>query len=555
MYSKLLLSDSIKNVPLRESTIDYAKVFRAENHPRLSSCLHSIFTSDYTFYQFLEAMGSSIMADKAFNSLGDYAHLSIADVFRSEWFSATPYDMLVDASPHPPADILALNKYWAENYKACHWHTIWNRIPLLPVVHDSNPEALVQPFMSLCLPHNVGSTIIFGYSIGDLLVCPVYSRLMVEFCGVLLADLHTAESALLASCCLASNLEADDFMMRSIVDSINLSLRALQSVKNSAVSTVPLERTLLAGMHYNYGHTIINDTLYIDPDFSLRPKADDPCTTVTLGLWDYVDSELVLMTQSANSLELRFRSLENDKLDYFFVSFQYYYCPLPSHRPSLRSLRSLSVACRKALGATYHGFHQFSSAAIQKTETLVKSIYIAVDQRQGCRQMLNAVDVFNIISEFARSRGLALIIDGLTSYPVYPVDVEGSHSRNYRFQPALKGCTDLLEIAKSMQVQAANLDGMTLQQKIGFMRSQDIWHAFTSYGSSSIIPIYLLNCRISIYGSSYLAKSTRSAWSWHISSLCHPQRVTQEFYLPSSSQGDAGYFVDIEFMRKFLEEL
>lgn len=556
-YSNLLLSDSIKSVPLRESPIDYAQVFRAPGHPKLSSCLHSIFSSDYTFHQFSIALETSILADKLRSSLGDYAHLNIADVFRSEWYSATPYDVLVDASPSPTVDILAFNKYWAENYKSCHWHAIWNRAPLLPAAHESNREVLVQPFMSLCLPHNVGSTIIFGYSIGDLLVCPVYSGLMVEFCGLLLADLNTAESALLASCCLSSNLDADDFMMRSIVNSINLSLATLQNVKHSALSEVSLNRTLLAGMHYNYGHTIINDTLYVDPDLSLAPLEDDPCTMVTLGSWDYIDSELILKSQSANSFELDFRSLENDRQDYFFVSYEYYYCPLPSHRPSPRSLRSLSAAHGKdqALSITHHRFHQFNSTVVQETESVVKSIYIAVDQRKGCRELLNAIDVFNVISEFACRKGLEIIIDGLTSYPVYPVDVAGSHTRSYLFQPTLKGCTDLLGIAKSMQVQAATLDGMSLRQKICFMQNQDIWHAFTPYGSSSIIPIYLLNCRVSIYGSSWIDRIKRNAWSWHLGSLCHPQRITQEFYLPSSCQEVNGYVVDTHFMQKYLEEL
>jgi len=312
---------------------------------------------------------------------------------------------------------------------------------------------------------------------------------------------------------------------KAIASYINLPITADATIK----SKIKNNCALILAHKINYGHTVINESSALSACLEI---ANNKTVDIVIGDYDYFNYENLLTTQAANRDKLNIRKLSDisTKLQLDFSAYalkNLTLIPLSTYRPIRAGLEILK--------------YPYIKTHTQVTNNY-KSIYISLDNRPGNRSCLNKKDI--ILSSLQALKNLGhseLYLDGITYFRAI---------ENYRAIPKIH-CNDLSisdieyikSTAKAYNIKLTIIDSLIFLDKMQHLGNSPPKLAIAPYGSSMILPIYLLNTNTFVYGWERFANVLKQ-WEWHVDKFCHSDRHQTLNYLNSTSRSEDGYYVD-----------
>lgn len=392
----------------------------------------------------------------------------------------------------------------------------------IPLIKNDQLCQLIYPIATIFMRRKK-TVFLYPFLIGPIVIAPLFSGWMLSpFKGFALLDLNSNTLIFFCRPSVVAGIERK--LAKSLVQVLIQSKTCLAAPKFST----------LLGCRVNYGHTIINETSCLD--LLQYKSAYGKTPRVLIGNDDYLDT-FSLVSSLGCKIEFLSQFQCNDLDSYMLPN--HIACPLTTYRPTT-----------KALSLIRRG-------NFFRSEKNPKALYFAVDYRTGARRFVNITDVLSILVELALQHNLYLLIDGLTN-----IDFQSGKAKSNKFlhqavkniltektlQDFLEGKSDN-EIYKKLIV----ADGLTFPEKIEIFSQYYIKAAFTPYGSSAILPIYVLNVPIYIFGTESRPKFERQRW--HITRYCHKERLFPENIIKSSKVSNDGYEVMLSDLKNKLKEV
>ena len=94
---------------------------------------------------------------------------------------------------------------------------------------------------------------------------------------------------------------------------------------------------------------------------------------------------------------------------------------------------------------------------------------------------------------------------------------------------------------------------LKLKDKNEICSKFNILSGFASYGAGMHYPIYILNIPRAISGADIVFKKDLvDKWTWIHCKYCHKKRIYEETLLPSFSNNEEGYEVDLKYLEDYL---
>ncbi|WP_144036970.1 hypothetical protein [Synechococcus sp. MW101C3] len=414
-----------------------------------------------------------------------------------------------------------------------HWHVIVAKGGLRVPFSNGNTLSFVPPAGTIVISERLGSLLGYPFIIGSLVVCPVYSGWINTLESVYLIDLEGMNSYFLGKDMGSRYLFKEHY--RTKLDA-GISTLMKDVIALSRDGTQPVKLAYIAGQRINFGHTIIQDMNFIESASSLDPYNK---ASLLIGEHDYLCTSRQLSASDKWKPEnvLPIREFACGYNTFAIPAFECY--PLPTFRATSSSIDKLSKYFQASPGLPI---------------TKKSAIYLSIDQRTGARSCNNYDRICDCIVELALRHGTdAIILDSLTSVPVYGKNgfnriVE--HGLIKPFEPEIyKQIKMRLE---SCSLMAQDWHGSDLLSKVVYAQNFQVKAAVASYGSSLMIPIYILNCPVYIFGHELHDKAL-GEWRWHTGVYCFDQRIEPEHWITSTGDHN-GYCVDIPCLGDALED-
>ena len=416
-----------------------------------------------------------------------------------------------------------------------HWHSIVANGGLrLPLISAGKEEiCLTCPIGTFIISDRLGSLLGYPFVAENVIICPIYSGWINKLESLYIVDLNSLSAAYL-TCSRA----AEHFFTvkhRRMIEAALLHL--IGSQQNKGKSSAQPRASFLIGQRINFGHTIIQDSTFLGSLSCLDPSVT---RAVIVGKYDYLCTieRLKFSHDQANRAcaDLSPYQIGND----VFSMPNHESYPVPTYRP----LSSMLPCTPKR-------------APTNKIAGKPIALYLHVDERTGTRKCLNYVEIAHCISEACTTYDIPnVILDSLTALPdslgtVRIVDSPSNVQASDLVEPP-RDYVEVLHILRSLGISVQDTHGLSLLEKIDISEGYLVKAAITSYGSSMMFPIYLLNCPIVIFGHE-LHPEALGSWRWHTTRLCFDKRQHVERW-SSSSVGDQGYRVNISSMMSELRE-
>lgn len=309
---------------------------------------------------------------------------------------------------------------------------------------------------------------------------------------------------------------------------------SIDSVSRSIpVNHKDLRIAIVAGHRRSFGHTIINDvnSLILVPEL-IKHRGN---VTVLIGKYDYLELDVLLGSMIGQDCIRYIRSTEPDNGVWSFANEVL--VPLGCWRPCRDALKMVaSTTCN----------HK-----IKVQSDLTVSIYLSLDSRSGKRTCINQEQVVDSCLRELDSLSYGqdmlsrpvLIVDGSTAVPhkssnssIIKHEIATSISPNMR--------SLLLRKSLEYNLPVVIIDGLSFRSKMAILGNLTPSLAICPYGSSAMLPIYILNIATHHYGSEALSERLET-WAWHITAYCHSERRVLEAFIPSSEVSAQGYIVDV----------
>lgn len=388
-------------------------------------------------------------------------------------------------------------------------------IPLLGANHASQS---IYPLGTIAMSSGGYGFFAYPFLLGPMVIAPLYAEWMSILYGLAILDLNSNKLVLLCQPHLVSEIQ--DTFAKSLIELISKST-------TSSPLAIPKFSTIL-GFRVNFGHTIINETSCLD--LMKHKSAHNKCPNILIGDYDFLDTFSLVKSFGCQVDILSQFKCEN--LDSYVLP-NHVACPLTTQ-----------MATSSALSLVRRG-HIFSS------EENPKALYFVVDYRKGSRYFVNIRDVLNLLIESVINLDVFIIIDGLTQVNLPLKKAEQNRSLHTAVEEVLSASKTKNELEVSQKLIIT--DGLTFPEKIETFSKYNIKAAFAPYGSSLMIPIYILNVPIYIFGTEIFRQYERQLW--HITRYCHKERILKENVVKSSSLSNQGYQVMLSDFKTKLEKV
>ena len=367
-----------------------------------------------------------------------------------------------------------------------------------------------------------GSIICHIYNLEKILICPIYQGSLNQNNGLAIySQEHNSLYFIFTS-------KLEKYFKTRNKSLFNFAKSITEGYKNSKSKIQ--KKFIYVGGKVNYGHTIINDTKYIEYISNVKNRRFD----FLLGNYDYFCTLDIKKREEGRKIRHNFFYLNKYLFNKNFYSLpNILVLPLPSYRPDPKNLKIISYPLKKKINLNSK-----------------RAFYLLLDERKGKRCLRNKLSLIHIICSKLKSNKINfLIIDGFTSIPKYKSQLKVSL---YKLSQKLIKKTSL--IAKSYGINLIMIDGKKLTLKNKICSNYKILYGFASYGSGMAYPIYILNIPLSIGGTdSVISKKVFNKWHWHFTKYCHMERYVKEDLVPSSSFSENGYTLNTKIMGKLLD--
>jgi hypothetical protein len=310
------------------------------------------------------------------------------------------------------------------------------------------------------------------------------------------------------------------------------------------------EKYLCVGHNPNYGHTIINaiDCLPVLANCERSVNGG-----IIFGNYDYLSTYDLLRLDDSPSLSRFQHVLTFGEADYHsadsYVFLNKFLFPLLSIRPPLTAL---SILWNTSLSAPNE---VDGRGKLSAPDQVSRSVYLSLDNRRGNRNWINKLELVDLLASFCEeSKGLSLIIDGLTAMPSYGLTEAGALLPSYSNVGLPSGLLRECEsICQAYEIDSYILDGMPFHEKLKLLTAHRVVCALSPYGSGMVFPIYVINCPIGIFGQAWIGNQLEP-WRWHHTTYCHPKRYVRECFIDSDYHGSDGYVVSLNSVNLFLDQ-
>ena len=391
----------------------------------------------------------------------------------------------------------------------------------IPLIGSNYKSELIYPLGTIAM--SAGSCIGFGFFaypflVGSMVIAPLYTQWISSLYGLAILDTNSNWLIILCEPKFVAGIE--DTLAKSLIELISQS-------KSTTSSAIPKFSTVL-GFRINFGHTIINEVSCLTLIKHKSAHKEHP--NILIGDYDFLDTFSIVKSFGCQTDFLsRFKCKNLDS----YVLPNHVACPLTTYRP-----------VNSALSLVRRG-HVFSS------EENSKALYFTVDYRQGGRRFVNIKSVLNLLIESVINLDLFIIIDGLTGVNLPLKKTEKNPSLHTAVEEIIFEFKKKNELKISQKLIVT--DGLTFPEKVEIFSKYNIKAAFSSFGSSLMVPIYILNVPIYILGSE--AYKLYEQHRWHITRYCHRERILQEKVIKSSNISNQGYTVMLSDFQTKLEEV
>lgn len=422
------------------------------------------------------------------------------------------------------------NLYYLKNNLTLWHHLLASGGLRLPTIDLPGCEATyLAPIGTIVISERLGSLIAYPFFFGSILICPIYSGWINRLESLYLVDLQESTTGFV--CDTEGTLFLFETRFKSM---LNFSLLHLLGCRELIEKRAVNELHLLIGQRINFGHTIIQDSTFLD---ALKAFAPPERPSILIGKYDYLCT-IQQLSQHDELSQTRSTFIQN-----YCISPNIYVMPgmecyaIPSYRPTAKSLAMLGVSKAK-------------SCASPRT-----AVYLHIDERSGQRSCLNYSRVVECIVELCHlSLVETIILDSLTALP----------SPSLQQQPMnCDSCVDALippaaylsalEQLKLFAGEVIGTHGMTILQKQSIWSSYKVLSAVVSYGSSMMSPIYIINCPTVIFGYEIHDRAL-TEWRWHTSRYCFEARTEDEYFV-SSEVTPSGFNVNVAHLSDTLSRL
>lgn len=391
------------------------------------------------------------------------------------------------------------------------------------LITTKNKIIKCPPSGSLIFEKGTGSIISHIYAHNNLLICPLYQGSLNQNNGLIIFSKSRKTYYFILTKKLKNIFKNNLVLIKSFSESISDSYTRSQNYE--------IKKLIYIGGKINYGHTIINDSAFLDYLYSKK----HPTLNFLFGNYDY------LCTLDLNS---KINSSFKDNHNFTFINefnFEnnifslpnYFVSPLPCYRPSKLAIKILS-----------------SQINLTKNESKESAFYFLIDERKGRRELINKMDVLDLICKKLNSKKIKyLILDGMTSIPIY-----GSSLKVKKNKISSRIIKEAEKVISKNGLKLRSIDGLTLIEKNKVCSKFRIISSFASYGSGMSYPIYILNIPIIIGGTDVvISRKIFKRWHWHFTKYCHPFRNKKEVLIPTNSYSKNGYNLNLGILESYLE--